>query len=149
MPTILPEPKEVGFNQEIRFNCDKFEQKVNPLLEKLQNPDKKDGALMFKYTLNKAEIPTPFKGEHYDHKIPDFRVVLSKDVLGAGCTTAEIKVIAFKMGQLPSFVAVKTYKMVPGKEIIKVEEQQAMINRPDQKIEKVNPGDDLNLNDMF
>ena len=46
-------------------------------------------------------------------------------------------------------MAVKTYKMVPGKEIIKVEEQQAMINRPDQKIEKVNPGEDLNLGDMF
>ena len=69
---------------------------------------------MYKYTLNKAEIPTPFQGEHYDIST-GWGLKLTKELLGPDCTKAEIKVISFRIGQLPSFVAVKTYKMVDNK----------------------------------
>ena len=52
---------------------------------------------MYKYTLNKAEIPTPFQGEHYDIST-GWGLKLTKELLGPDCTKAEIKVISFRIG---------------------------------------------------
>ena len=118
MPEIWPKDDVIGFDQEIRFDLNKTEERIQQNFGK----DKKEGTQkhkMYKYTLNKAEIPTPFQGEHYDIAT-GWGLKLTKELLGPDCTKAEIKVISFRIGQLPSFVGIKTYKMVANKNPIKV-----------------------------
>lgn len=85
--------------------------------------------MRFNYTLNKEEIPTPYQGESYD---PDHvrKIILSKELLGPNCDKAELKVIGFVEGRLPSLVAVKTYQLRADKPTIDLQEKAQHIVRP-------------------
>ena len=116
----------------------------------INNPfDKQDASqkpMIYKYTLNKEEIPTPFQGEFYDPS-NGLSLLLTRELLGPNCSKAEVKVIGFRVGQLPSFVAVKTFKMVPGKELIDLKDGELGMMRPTFDLKNVTLVS--NLSEMF
>ena len=67
------------------------------------------------YTLNKLDIPTPYQGEPYDSIK---KIILTKELLGPDVDKAELKVIGFIEGQMPSLVATQTYKLREDKQLI-------------------------------
>ena len=59
--------------------------------------------IRFNYTLNKLDIPTPYQGQPYDGT--NNKIFLTKELLGPDVDKAELKVIGFIEGQMPSLVA--------------------------------------------
>ena len=104
-PQILPEDREVGYNQEVL---------IQQVAEKRLGEDssaqkgEENSQIKFHFTLNKDEVPTPFSGEFYDK---NRKIVLSKELLGEDCKIVEIKVIAIQDKKLPSEVAYKRYEL--------------------------------------
>ena len=58
--------------------------------------------IRFMYTLNTLDIPTPYQGQPYDSIK---KIILTKELLGPDVDKAELKVIGFIEGQMPSLVA--------------------------------------------
>lgn len=105
-PEFFPTEKEVGFGQEVQIKSDPA---TVAELQKLAKDGKGEGKIRFNYTLNKEDIPTPYQGQPYDISIPSLQIKLTKEVLGPGVNKAELKVIGFREGKMPSLVATRTY----------------------------------------
>ena len=104
----------MGYGQEVQITAD---QKTLQYLQKLAHEnDPKTGlpkqtVIRFNYTLNKEEIPTPYQGQLYDSKYDQFKIILSRELLGPNIDKVELKVIGFIEGHMPSLVATKTFKL--------------------------------------
>ena len=83
--------------------------------------------IRFNYTLNKLDIPTPYQGQAYDGT--NNKIFLTKELLGPDVDKAELKVIGFIEGQMPSLVATKTYTLREDKQIILLQKGQENIER--------------------